>query len=225
MSLYKKKYDWVTRSKIKDVLSYNFTRVSIVPYYTRKYVNYYYLGIDTKYWSTCDLGGLCSKDENFVIGAIRELKEETLGVFNITNAQHIIDNSTCIYDSEVMIIFQKINIDDPFLPCEIYRELYEKAILNNIEPSYLENSYLIIISEENLKQLVNDEDVELPENLSLLINKSNNSIHMHRTCSSLLNFNKDDIDEHHTFTKYPPLYNRIKKLLLKYLINNTSLLT
>jgi hypothetical protein len=67
---------------------------------------YYCMGVDAKYGTLTDFGGTVKRGENVIHAALRELKEETLGL--IKYKQEDLCNNVVVYNNEVCIIFVPI---------------------------------------------------------------------------------------------------------------------
>ena len=81
--------------------------------------------VDSKFGDLTDPGGGLGESENFIVGAVRELKEETLNIFDVTNdIEFIKNNSVCIYDNNSIIIFQEIDTEDLTIFCEKYNDVF-----------------------------------------------------------------------------------------------------
>lgn len=91
-------------------------RAGIIPYIVNNEgQRIYALGVDTRFGSLTDFGGGVKKGKETVIeAALREFKEETLGVFkNVSNKS--IKNDVAIYNDNILIIFVKVNVDPDYL--------------------------------------------------------------------------------------------------------------
>lgn len=148
-------------------------RISIVPYYIKNNTIYYFLCVDSDYGMLTDPGGTIENGEDPISAATRELYEESMGIFDYRSNQSIDfikNNSTAIYNNKMAIIFQYIEVESPDDLCYIFRERYEEKLLDKNTPSTsLENSYLLWISQNDLKLLCNDKKVSLPESLKQLL--------------------------------------------------------
>jgi hypothetical protein len=151
-------------------------RIGIIPYYIINNVIYYFLCVDANYGTFTDPGGTIERGEDFLISATRELYEESMGTFDYRssdNIEFIKNSSTLIHNNIMGIIFQYIKLDSPDDICYIFRERYEQALLNkNTEKHLIENSYLLWISQDDLKLLCSDNfhgKIPLPESLKELL--------------------------------------------------------
>lgn len=134
-----------------------FKRAGVILYFYLNNVKYYYFVIDDKTGNLTDAGGSIKKSENWLRGSLRELKEETYGVFNYCNQdsyEFILNNSYSIYDDNNIIVFQNINVTDPMLYIKKVRASYEKlySLYENTSDN-LETSYLICVNHSDLEQL------------------------------------------------------------------------
>lgn len=68
---------------------------------------YFCLGVDTESGNLTDFGGGVKKDENIIQGGLRELAEESLGVFENPN----IDDAIVFHSNRVAIMFVQMNVD------------------------------------------------------------------------------------------------------------------
>lgn len=100
-------------------------RAGIIIYTTVKKVLYFGLGLDSRTHDLTDFGGrIIYKIENVIEGAIREFKEETLGIFEDITYENIKD-CPVIYDDKNLIIFVHIDIN-PNLICLTFNKKYNE---------------------------------------------------------------------------------------------------
>lgn len=201
---------------VNDIPSNNqIQRAGIIPYCHVQNKNYYFLCIDAKYGSLIDPGGNIERSENILSAAIRELHEETLGQFDCL--KNYVHNSLSINDSNTICIFTEFDIDSitPFKTmndiCKEFREKYRKLLyLDNIPSVYLENSYLIWISEDDLLQICHTEQshIPLPTSLSLIFDSL--SIPQYADIKIQQNFAEG-------LKYYPPVYPKIQHLIQYFL--------
>lgn len=72
---------------------------------------YFILGEDTPTGEITDFaGGVSFKKENFLDGGLRELTEESLGIFGEISADEI-KNFLAVYDENTIILFIRLDID------------------------------------------------------------------------------------------------------------------
>lgn len=123
---------------------HKFLRSGVIPYTVVNEKKYFCLGVDAKYGTLTDFGGGLKRGEDFVIGACRELQEESLGIFDFTSEEKIKkvrENSVTIYDSSVAVIFVNVKIENMNHISELYYHLASKQ-------TRLENSGIIWIPED-----------------------------------------------------------------------------
>jgi hypothetical protein len=179
-----------------------YKRSGLVLYFFENNELYFIFALDSLYGELTDLGGSIEFYENFLQGGIRELYEESLGIFNFEE-DFIRENSISVYDNKTIIMFQEINIDK--------KKLISLFKINHIESLYRNNEYIEIcsllwISSSNLKKLMTinkefkinkfkptykESNIPLPEYLSDII-------------SCLYNY---DIEH------YPLMFQKIKKII------------
>jgi len=94
-----------------DINKLKTNRSGVIVYTVYKNKTYFILGIDTKSGDITDFGGGVSfKKENVLDGGLRELAEESLGIFGKISADEI-KNYLAVYDENNLIIFLRLNID------------------------------------------------------------------------------------------------------------------
>jgi len=102
------------RSVIKHLnwANYRPQRAGIIPYIIREDEILFAFGLDSKFRELTDFGGGISykKDKTAVVGALRELKEESLGIFGDLKPKDL-ENSFVVYNLEMMIVFYLIEAD------------------------------------------------------------------------------------------------------------------
>lgn len=164
----------ISKKLTREILGTKFSkskRSSIIPFFERKGVKYYFLAISAEYDQVNDMGGRIDPGEDFLESAIRELNEESVYVFDYRdNYDYIANNSITIYDDNNIITFVNINVDNENYLCEEFEENYKLALKDaDTDPVYLENRHMIHISEEDLKDLCKNEKVKIPKKLSKII--------------------------------------------------------
>ena len=135
-------------------------RAGIIPYFLHHQHIYYILAIDRKSKNIIDFGGGfdIEKDNNLLDTALREYYEESHDCANILNVCRSIDydklkNSLCYIDdnNKTMEIFIKTN-----KPIEkIINDFHYLNNMYNKNTEYNENSDVIILSEIDLKNIIN----------------------------------------------------------------------
>jgi len=102
------KINYVKDIDVKNIKS---SRSGVIVYTVYKNNTYFILGIDTKSGDITDFGGGVSfKREDVITGGLRELAEESLGIFGIISKDEI-KNCLAVYDEDNIIIFIRIDID------------------------------------------------------------------------------------------------------------------
>lgn len=121
---------YVHVKKLKNI-NFKKTRVQragFILYTVYKGNIYFMIGIDSKTHDLTDLaGGVKYKiDHNVLSGAIRELQEETLDVFEPVTYDDVKECIT-IYDDNNLVIFMPISLD-PDTICREFNEKYREAV-------------------------------------------------------------------------------------------------
>ena len=174
----------------------NSKRSSIIPFFKLNGENYYFFAIDRVHETIIDLGGTINYGENFLTSSIRELNEESIGIFNYTDLEKFVEeNSITIYDDNNIFTFFEIIVDNPNDLCKKFRKKYKKLLeINETDPKFLENSHMIYISEDDLKNLCTNKKVKMPK-------------YLHRVLKDSEIFSTSD--------EYPEIYEFIKGTLIK----------
>jgi len=100
-------------------------RAGVIPYIKNEKDNtpIFALGVDVNFRELTDFGGGVSykKDKNAIVGALREFREESLGVFGTFKPK---DVSECfvLYNQSMMILFLLLEVE----PEEINKAFHEK---------------------------------------------------------------------------------------------------
>jgi hypothetical protein len=85
-------------------------RSGVIVYTHYKGKTYFCLGIDSAYGDLTDFAGGVKKDETVIEGGLRELEEESQGIFGkITPSE--VQNCTTFYSSNMLIIFIRRDVD------------------------------------------------------------------------------------------------------------------
>lgn len=89
---------------------------------------YFMIGIDAKTHDLTDFAGTIKYkiDRNVLSGAIRELQEETLEIFDPITYEDVKECIT-IYDKDNMIIFMPISLN-PDIVCSEFNEKYKETV-------------------------------------------------------------------------------------------------
>lgn len=147
-----------------------FERASIVPVVKKDGINYFFLCIDAKYKQITDPGGRIRSDEDFITGAVRELKEETMGIFDFTMhpIEYIRANSVSVYDNNMIIVFQRVDIESFSQYCAEHKRRYIAAKIAGAAAENVENSEMVWISEPDLRSLCepgSKQELKMPADL------------------------------------------------------------
>lgn len=164
----------LTTDILKNIDPYRkFKRASIIPYYIHNNVPHYALFLDARFRQITDCGGT-TKGRNYLYVALKELKEESVGVFDYTGLIKSMDNCKCYYDHERIVIFVRENNPNIFnygvqFFFTKYTDKIKNMIFSNSMINYdeLENISMMWISEPNLKLLCEDEKVANGKNLHI----------------------------------------------------------
>jgi len=121
------------------------SRAGVIPYINTSKGVVFAFGLDTQYRELTDFGGGVSykKDKTAVIGALREFKEESLGVFGDFSPKSVSD-SFVIYNSEIMILFHKVNVEP-----ETINEQFHKKLKNEESPEVCD---IVWLGEEEFRK-------------------------------------------------------------------------
>lgn len=181
-------------------------RCAIIPYFILNDEKYFMLAIDKNRGYLTDLGGNINNGEDFITSAIRELYEESLQIIDLRdNYDHVKNNSISYINGRYCIIFQPFSRINALKISLRFREKYLDPSSQELDPVFLENSYLIYISEKKLLKLIDGrDDIKLPNDLFKGL-KSINKKHL-----KILN-SEDNSSNYNTkhltiITFYPPIY-------------------
>jgi len=145
----------IYKSRTNEIISHNFKRSSIIPYFISNNENYYFLAIDSESKNLTDMGGKIENGENFLESAIRELEEESLNIFTQFSPSDF-KKSISIYDENNIITFKKIKIDfeEADDMCKNFKKKLKKIKkLKNPPEHLIENDSILYISENELKNI------------------------------------------------------------------------
>lgn len=86
-------------------------RAGVIPYISTPQGLKYAFGLDTNYRELTDFGGGVSykRDKTAINGALREFKEESLGVFGDYTPKDVMNN-VVIYNKDLMIVFIPVDV-------------------------------------------------------------------------------------------------------------------
>lgn len=118
----------ISKTKDMDVVKDVAVRAGVIVYTKENETTYFCLGVDTESGNLTDFGGGVKKGETVVDGALRELKEESLGVFGD------IDKA----DLDDMFIFHSYNMAIIFIHLDINKgrvdKLFKERVKDKFEP-------------------------------------------------------------------------------------------
>jgi hypothetical protein len=123
-----------------------FRRSGVIPYTIVNGEKFYCLGVDSKYGTLTDFGGSTRRYETFAGAAVRELEEESLGIFNFSPII-MYQNSYAVYDDHNIILFVYVKITS----MEDTVKLFNKKFSNATES---ENCGIIWIPENIFFELI-----------------------------------------------------------------------
>lgn len=188
-------------------------RAGIIPYIKVGASPLYFFMIDSKYGQLTDPGGHVNAREDWIDAALRELAEETRGIFDYRLQRHnVIDTGVAVWSEKqkTILVFLQVQTTDPYGLCRKYREDFVDGVKRSEPRKDLENSMMICIEHNDLQALAaiplrkGDEDLQrtydvcihpMPGILSLFVSACHGE---HITC-------------------YPHLYSRIRLALRRCL--------
>lgn len=141
--------NYIKNVDITDKSIFNQTRSGVIIYTIYNNTLQFILGIDTKSGNITDFGGGSKVNENVIETGLRELTEESLGVFgNITRDE--IKDHIIVYNSNMAILFIHLNIEK-----NVFTE-FEKR--KNLMP-YTEVNMMIRLTEDQLCNIINGKKI------------------------------------------------------------------
>jgi hypothetical protein len=145
----------VFTSKVKELnlLFVRPPRAGFVLYTKVNSIIYFGFGLDSTSHDLTDFGGniVYKKDPNVIAGALRELDEETLSIFEPLTFEDVKECIT-IYDAGNMIIFIPVDLD-PEIICMKFNDKYRRIAEQNRDNQ----------SPKDLSPRGNTTDLDLPE--------------------------------------------------------------
>lgn len=152
-----------SRTTVRRIAARKFFRVSIIPYVRLEGVNHYALFVDANYREVCDGGGGARQSESFVSEAIRELYEESLGVFDLRGNPGRLADCVCYFqNARVYILCEFVmNATQMREMADRFRTEYERTVLElmagpEVPTHHIENCFMLWIPEETLRLLTAD---------------------------------------------------------------------
>lgn len=142
-----------------DWTIYRPKRAGIIVYTYANNDFYFAFGLDRKHNELTDFGGGVKQADMFSdLSALRELREESLNIFDYITRQHLQNSyAMCSTDMMILLVYQDVN------PQKICEEYNKRKVLVN--PNDLENSAIVWISSEQFF------DIAKSKPLSLLVFK------------------------------------------------------
>ena len=108
---YEHTYHSFKTASLNVSITQKFERAGVIIYTKINGVKHFCLGVDSKYGTLTDFGGGVKNCETFTQAAARELKEESLSVFNFKPSD-IYKYSDIVYDKNMAIMFLRVKISD-----------------------------------------------------------------------------------------------------------------
>jgi hypothetical protein len=135
-----------------------FKRVGIVPYFIEDSTPYFLLMVDAKFNEITDAGGISRRREKWSRTASRETREETRGMFNYSISD-IETRGVVVYrnDLSIAMVFMHegtMTRERAISVCYAYQSSYQMGILNNDKKETLENSNMMLLSIQELSNLM-----------------------------------------------------------------------
>ena len=111
------------------------SRAGVIMYTKINNELYFGLGIDSASQEITDFGGGISykNDKNVILGALREFKEETLGIFGHIDYLSVLE-APVIYNSQLLVIFKYVDLD-PIVINTLFRNAYQQQLYKTPEVS------------------------------------------------------------------------------------------
>lgn len=138
-----------------DWSNYRPLRGGIIPYMMVQYP-YFIMCIDKEHNEIASFSGgikYVNSNEDAPTGALRELKEEGLGVFGNISIEQIPEDAPVIYNEEMMIILLRVVVED----FESLRKLFSERYLKCINMYTVETRDIINISGDDFLKIVRDD--------------------------------------------------------------------
>lgn len=172
------KYSLTVSTVGKVPKNISFKRASVIPYYVHEGMKYFALFMDSRFRELTDCGGALKDKSDFLSEALRELKEESLGIFDLSSFGDHLKTCVCYYDTERVVIFVEILKESYFKYApKLFHRVYKKKVLEyfsgeNVNMDHLENCSMCWISDDDLKELTLNKQVK-NENLSPILEDIN----------------------------------------------------
>lgn len=152
IGFYLKLSDTLVRCWTKEIpLNKRFARSGIILHADIEGSRYWLMAVDATYNQLTDFSGGVKKEEFWLEAAVRELWEESYGIFDYRSQEsmeYIYQNSVAVHDDiNTIIISQKIVCSDPEYICE----LFDKRMRESNER--VENSRIAWVPDSIFRQL------------------------------------------------------------------------
>jgi ADP-ribose pyrophosphatase YjhB (NUDIX family) len=142
--------DFIKRCRIDEVSkNIRFNRAGVIPVFYNGTEFNYCLGVDKKYNDLTDFGGGVNLSEEPLEAALRELKEESLNIFDFFDViEKIRTSSYAIYDSKGIIVF--------FVLVKVDMLETQKMFLTRFD-NESENSSIVWLKESEFQELLSSD--------------------------------------------------------------------
>ncbi len=141
-------------------------RAGAIIYTKEKNKTFFCLGIDTQSGNLTDFGGGVKKGEKIIEGGLRELKEESLGVFNIEP-----------WEVNDTVTFHCFNMAITFIPLEVDRLETERSFREKVKNrSNPEVCDIVWLSTDEFMESIHGRGKKLYIRVRRLLNKVTNTI-------------------------------------------------
>lgn len=98
------------------------SRCGVIIYTHQDEKTYFCLGVDTAYGDLTDFGGGTKKTETPAEGALRELEEESQGIFGKITPSEVSD-SMCFYTNNMLIMFVKRDVNPEKIKTKFHKKV------------------------------------------------------------------------------------------------------
>lgn len=123
-------------------------RAGVIPYIIQDGKILFAFGLDAQFRELTDFGGGVSykKDKTAVVGALREFREESLGIFQELEAKDV-EDCFVMYNLNMMIIFLLVDVDP-----KDKNKLFHEHLQDEENPEVCD---IVWLSEEELNESLN----------------------------------------------------------------------
>lgn len=140
-------------------------RSGAILYTKQKGKTYFCMGSDSSYGDLTDFAGGVRKGETIITGGLRELKEESLGVFGEIKESDVQD-SICFYTNNMLIMFIYL----PLLDMEKSKELF-KLKASEEKKGKIEVSKLVWLEKKEMVECVNGKGLKMYSRVKKILSK------------------------------------------------------